>query len=373
VDPPRPDPKAACYPEGFPAAAELALRLRRLAGERALRRFAGEVRTERCKKEDPAPWVAAALGLADPRKAAPKAVRRAERLVRRLQKLPAAERESAIRSGLGGATNPALPVLLIEEARRRLGTDPRGALAWIDLGGGAVHDLRADGFPECALAPHRFRLAAHRANTLRVLGELPAADRIFRVLAADPGRGALAHFGDRAELWSLEASLRIDQRRWGAAERALAQAESAYAAQGDGVGVAKVLLQRGTVAEYSGESERALEQFTWAAQLLNAESEPSLLLASRKNQAIALVSLGRAAEAGAILVAHRGLLEEHGDAPLRQRWRWTEARIAGLEGRFDQAAAAFAEVCTGFLGLQRPYDAALVLVDAAELHLARGH
>jgi len=57
----------------------------------------------------------------------------------------------------------------------------------------------------------------------------------------------------------------------------------------------------------------------------------------------------------------------------RERRRWTAARIARAEGRFVEAVAGFDQTCNGFLSLQRPYDAALVLVDASELHLARGH
>jgi len=372
VNPPRPDPEPCFDPGELSPAAGLALRLRRLAGDRALRRFAGELREERCKVEDPAPWVAAALGLADSREAAPKAFRRAERTLRRLRKLPSAERESAIRSGLGGAANPALPVLLVEEAQRQLGADPRAALAWLDLGDASVHELRADRFPECALAPHRSRLAAHRANALRVLGELPAAGRIFRALAADPGRGAVAHLGDLAELASLEASLRIGQRRWGAAEELLGKAARAYAAGGDGVGVAKVLLKRGTVAEYSGASAAALGLYRKATEQLDPEAEPVLFLYSLHNQANALVDAGHAAEAQRILRTYECHFELHCDGVNRLRRQWTEGRIARAEARFDEAAIAFDEVCTGFLALQRPYDAALVLLDAAELRRARG-
>ena len=104
-------------------------------------------------------------------------------------------------------------MLLIEEARNQLAADPREALAWLDLAAEVVKDLGVSGFPVRALVPFHFRIAAHRANTLRVLGELPAADRIFRDLAADPWRGELAHLGDLAELRSLEAALRIDPRR----------------------------------------------------------------------------------------------------------------------------------------------------------------
>jgi hypothetical protein len=373
VEPARPDPQADLDPGELSPAAGLGVQLRRLAGDPAFRRFGQELRAKRCEVLDPRPWIAAALGLADPREVAARAFRRAERRLARLRKLPPEARLAAIRYAAPAAGNPALPLLLLEESRRRLGGDPREALAWLDLGEEAVEHLAGAGFPERALVPHSLRLAAHRGNALRILGELPAAERIFQGLAAHPRRGELGHFGDLGELLSLEASLRIDQRRWEAAEELLAQAESAYAARGEGVGVAKVLLQRGTLAEYAGEPAVALTLYRRAGALLDSKVEPMLLLATKQNQASALVDLHQPDQARAVLASARCLLESDGEPALRQRWAWTEARIARLEGRFDEAAASFDKTCTGFLALQRPYGAALVLLDAAELQLARGH
>ena len=134
-----------------------------------------------------------------------------------------------------------------------------------------------------------------------------------------------------------------------------------------------MLLKRGTVAEYSGDSEAALHLYRRAAAGLDAAAQPSLYFTSRHNEASALIDLGRPADARAALDECRHLLANDGDPVLRQRYAWTEARFARLERRSDEAATAFDEICTRFLALQRPYGAALVLLDAAELGLARGH
>jgi tetratricopeptide (TPR) repeat protein len=281
-------------------------------------------------------------------------------------------RPTALRRAPRQVRNPALPEALLEEARRHLAAEPREAMGWIELAEESSRRLIASGFPRALLGRVVTRLCAHRANVLRVMGDLPAADRIFRDLATTPRPPGPRRLQDRAELLSLEASLRIDLRQWADAEALLTDAGRTYEASGETAGTAKVLLKRGAVADYSGQTALALELFRRVADLLDLDAEPVLCLLGRKNEANALVDLGRPVEARAVLAAHRDLLERHGDAPTRLRWRWTEARIDRAEGRFAEAAAVFNEVGNGLLSLGRPYDVSLLLLDTAELHLARG-
>jgi hypothetical protein len=245
-------------------AARLAIVLRRPAAAPAVRRFAGELAAARPAPDDPAPWVAASFGLADPRRCAPMAFRRAEKALAHLRALTPTSRREAVRRARRQTRTPALAELLVEEARRQLGADPRRALVWLDLAEEATRRLSAR-FPAIVGRRLRWRLSAHRANALRVMGELTAAARIFDDLAARPPAHRPPGLEDRAELLSLEASLRIDLREWEEAERLLAEAGGIYEATGDGVGAAKVLLQRGTavaavqVPAGAGNGRRGLE------------------------------------------------------------------------------------------------------------------
>jgi tetratricopeptide (TPR) repeat protein len=298
---------------------------------------------------------------------------RAEADFRRLTDAGSAEeRAMMIRRSVRGMRSPLLVERLLEEACSVRGASPRRALELADSALLVVRRLPVS----TTLSDTAFRLVvrvnACRANLLRILGDLQTAASLWRLITAYRRRHPLESAHDVAELLSLEASLRIDLRQWADAEALLTDAGRIYEASGDTAGAAKVLLQRGAVADYSGQTALALELFRRVADLLDLDAEPVLCLLGRKNEANALVDLGRPAEARAVLAAHPGLLERHGDAPTRLRWQWTEARIDRAEGRFAEAAAGFNEVGNGLLSLGRPYDAALLLLDTAELHLVRG-
>lgn len=251
------------------------------------------------------------------------------------------------------------------------GEAPREALGWLALARAAAVSLAGGGFPRPLLAPALLRIEAHRANALRLAGELRRADRVFRALSADPRRAALADPAAHAELMSLEASLRIDLRELAEAERLLVRAGRLYRAIGDEVGKARTLLQRGSAAEYFGHPERALAFHRRATRLLDPEEEPSLAWAAVHNLADSLAKAGRPAEAAAVFAANEPLFRRQQDPSVRLRRAWTEAVIARSQERLDDAEALLAEVHDGWLALGRPYEAALATLDRAELHLVR--
>ena len=299
---------------------------------------------------------------------------RARRGLRRLLDLSTAEeRADAIRLSHTGMRSPALVEGLLDEAKSVRGAAPALALELTE----AALLVAARVEPLARERSSRFRLVtraeAHRANALRLLGELHAADSIWRVLAVRRARAPIDLPDEEAELLSLEASLRIDLRQFAQAETLLAGAEGIHRRLGDPVGQAKVLLKRGSAAEYAGDGERAIGFHQRAGSLLDPEVHPALVWASQHNLADTLVTLGRTAEAAAALAAHESIYERCDDLSVRLRRQWVEARIARAEERFDAAERGFAAVRNGWLSLQRPYDAALSTLDAAELHLARGN
>ena len=354
-----------------------AIRLRaivgRSAGGRLRRRFARALRQEDYGPADPAPWRAAHLGVADPRESIPRAFRQAERTLVRLRQLSPQRQRRSLSQARREVLNPALLDLLVAEARRHLCTDPAAAGTWLDLAQGVVPRLFGAGFPPALLTPVLLRLTAHRANALRVAGELPAAGGLFDQLRADPRRRNLGRPDIEAELLSLEASLRISLRQFAQVESLLDRAQTLYRRLGDRVGEAIALVKRGNSAGISHDCGLAIANNRRAAELLRPAEEPSLYAMTQRNIAVNLADAGRPAEAAALLAEHRDLFERHDDPADRLREKWIEARIARAEGRLDDAAPRLAAVQNGWLSFHRPYDAALAALDAADLQLARGN
>lgn len=362
---------ARIYGGELPLAAAIPELARSPAATRALDYLRSELRRLSLPPGHPLPWAAVCYGLDAPEHCARRDVARAERLVARLRRLAPTRRAFALERARASSQNPALIDALIAEARRALGNDPYDALAWLELVTCVIHRLITAGFPEPLLGPGRLRLAAHRANAYRVAGDLPEADRRFLALSTHPYRRELARLEIEAELLSLEASLRIDLRQFERAEDLLLTAADLYGRVGDRVGMARVLMQRGSVASYTGCVARAAACDRQAAELLDPTQDGALYLMCRKNLADTLIELDRPAEAAALLASARELLDQ-AEEPLRLRWHWVEARIARAEHRHDAAERLLLEVCEGFLAHHRPYDAALATLDLTEIDLARG-
>ena len=128
--------------------------------------------------------------------------------MRQLRQLDPAVRGEWVRLTRTRFRTPAQVEAFLEESRALLRTDPRAALAWLDLAQDVVFWLPARGYSQGVVAALALRTAALRANALRVAGDLRAADAIFRRLHVDPRRALVAEVEVHAELASLEASLR---------------------------------------------------------------------------------------------------------------------------------------------------------------------
>lgn len=298
---------------------------------------------------------------------------RAAREVKRLISIRnPSRRTEAIRTSRRPATRSPLVVEgLLEEACRVRSASPQHARELAEAAILASHRTHPRHGRSCIWRLQK-RAEAHRANVLRILGELPAADAAWRRISDDIAVEPIDVPDEEAELRSLEASLRIDLRQFEQAEVLLERAEELYREVGDWVGVARVLMQRGSAASYGGDAARAAEFDEQAAGLLDPAKDAALYLQCRKNLAASLVELGRSSEATALLAAHRHSLDDANDPLLLLRWRWVEARIARVENRNHEAETLLLEVRNGWLSRQRPYDAALAALDLAEIDLARG-
>ena len=134
---------------------------------------------------------------------------------------------------------------------------PSEALEWIELVPIALDWARtADGplWAKALLA----RATAHRANALRVLGDHPAAERLFVELRRTLAREPIDDTGALAEIASLEASLRIEQNLHAEAEELLDRAALAYRYAGDARGLARARLKQVMLLRTQGRAEEIL-------------------------------------------------------------------------------------------------------------------
>jgi hypothetical protein len=142
-----------------------------------------------------------------------------------LLRTPAHRRVAKIRHARRRFRSCLLAEMLVEECVARVHGSPAEAAALAYLAQ-QVLGWAAEWPPDAPPLPRRVpalraRASAHQANALRVVGDLPKADRIFADLRLDEAATPIPPLV-RAEIDSLEASLRTDQRRLQEAEILLA-------------------------------------------------------------------------------------------------------------------------------------------------------
>ncbi len=275
----------------------------------------------------------------------------------------------------GRYRSPLLAEAMIEEARGRVRHDARDSLGW--LGAASAVVLRAEREVDSAagyapLRDLRLRIRGHEANAHRVLGELREAEEIFaevRQRIAACGAPAIAV---SAELASLEASLRSDQRRVLEAEALLERAARFYRWAADGAGLAKVMVKRGNLFYIGGEAERALACHDAALAAVDPEAEPQLAFNALHNLALALCACGRHEDAHAWLEEAKGLSARLGDPTNRDLLAWAEGKVAAGLGRDDEAIERLCAVHQAYAARGLEYDSAMVCLDLAEVHFGRG-
>lgn len=277
------------------------------------------------------------------------------------------ERPRVIRGAHSQYRSRAVAEYLLDRCREVIRNDPEEALSLASLVPIVLHCT-----PGAKGAPWAFDLGvlarAWKANALRVTGDLPAADRLFAALRHDLVKnGARVDAAVVAELRSLEASLRISQRRLPEARELLREAELLYRSNRDAAGIIRTQLKRGNLALEAGDSEAALVLFQCVAPRLDRSSRGTNLKLSVVNGWIAaLCDLRRFAEAQEVLDRHVDCYEASSDLHAGSILRAMQGRVSSGLGHYGRAATAFEEAYAGFLDTGRPYDAALVALDLAE-------
>jgi tetratricopeptide (TPR) repeat protein len=228
----------------------------------------------------------------------------------------------------------------------------------------------ADGTPWAAVLLARAR--AHAANALRVAGDLPKADAELRSLRRDLARAPLEDTEANGEIASLEASLRLDQRRFEEAGELLDRAALLMHHARTPEGEARVLIQRAGLLHQTGDDEAAEASLREAVALLDPDLHGQTLLYAVTSHTLSLCNLGRFDEADRVLDDQLPAFEKVTDP-------WTALLLRGLRGRValgrgdhKSARESFTAVCEGALALGRELDAAMAALDLAEVALAAG-
>jgi hypothetical protein len=296
---------------------------------------------------------------------------RARRELDDLLALPAAQRASRVASAHRRFRSRALVDLLLEETRSRMRSDPVEGIALAELVPVILYWTPGAAGTSWAEATYARSLAL-RANALRIGGELPQADAVFRELhrfvADHPLEGEELH----AELASLEASLRLNQDRLEEAEELLDRAIALSGAAGDAASVAKNLIKRGDVQRLNDRLDASGDSLRAALRVLGPDDDTHLVLCAVGALGLYLCAVGEAGEAEDLLARHAPLLRGHDDVWMDLRMKVLRGRIAHGLGRSDEAERLLLAARQGYLDRELGYDAALVTLDLALLYLDQG-
>jgi tetratricopeptide (TPR) repeat protein len=294
--------------------------------------------------------------------------RRAERDLEELLALPPAARLARLDRARSRFRGPVLAGRLIEESRRRTPADPREGLDLAELARAVVRRSpdHPDSFSLLALA------SAQMANACRAGGDLRQAGEHFRHV-----RYLVSHEGVTdplvlARIDHLEGSLHKDQRRFVEAEALLTRAAMLFRISGAAVETARVLLKLGELNFHQGLLERAIEMVQAALERLPVKDEPRLYISGRHNLALYLAEAGRHTQAAGLVAEDEDLYRTIPEPWLQLRLSWLRGKIAaGLEDTIE-AERLFRETRDGFMRQGNGYDAAMVSLDLALLHLKEG-
>ena len=288
-----------------------------------------------------------------------------------LLRTPADRRVEKIRRARKQFRSLMLAEMLIEESRGRVRTSPDTAAEIASLVPHVLGWTLKPGGPPAG-ATLIARAAAHEANALRVSGDLAASERAFIALRANLVQQPLDEVKVVAEIASLEASLRIDQRRYDEAAPLLARAADVYRYSDDQLGVARTMIKQANLQQATSQPEAALPLLNTAAAAIDRSAQPYLFLCTVTARVNALCDLDRFDEARRLLVEHLDDYEASDDAHAGALYRALLGRCALGQGHNDEAEALLTAGRDGLLAVGRAFDAALASLDLAQALLAAG-
>lgn len=248
---------------------------------------------------------------------------------------------------------------------REASRDIEIASAWAHLAAEIAERVRGpEGFP---YRVQGYAMGHGKANVLRVLGELKTARAAF-VEAKRLWLSGVDPLGllDPGRMIALEGSLLRAERRF---DEALERLDEAIAV---GRSPERTLIKKGLTLEVMGDYERAIETLLRAEPLVESAGDPRLSYMLIYNLAVAYTHSGRYAEAAELLSRVGDLVAAQGDEIEKLRVLWLRGRIAGGQGRREEARALLVQARQGFDQRNMSFVVALALLEEAVLLLEEG-
>lgn len=213
----------------------------------------------------------------------------------------------------------------------------------------------------------RAKAYAYLANSFRVLAEFPAAERSFLTAEHHLWQG-VGSGRCRAQVFSLKASLLVDQRRFVEAAALLDTVLAYHETAENVVEVARTHLKRAIVAAGTGDFDRAAAECARATAGLDPERDRRLFTLARQNSVEYLLH-------GSAVARARQVFDQL--PPATDRWMelrrcWIEGNLHRAEEDPGAARAAYEAARKGFAEEGRHYYAALVSLEEAAVALDEG-
>lgn len=286
-----------------------------------------------------------------------------------LLSLPAEKRRPKISRALTRFRSPALVDLLLEECIKATTIDAFDAYELAECALEVAMRIPHSEFGRAWAMTCMARAHAHRANALRVGGDLKRADSLLafalEIFDTEGNADPLAE----GELLDMMGTLRVEQRRFVDAEGYLDMAKGVYERIEATALVTKVLINKARVLYNAGDPDRAIAAVESAFTFLDPTSDPNLRLCAEHNLAMYLAESGRLEDAAVRLEGNGPLYDQFASDLTQLRRRWLQGKIAFGLGDHASAEALLTEVRQGFLRDGLGYDAALAGLDLALLYV----
>lgn len=295
-------------------------------------------------------------------------VKEARRWFRFLQrKVPEGEWFTKVKGAYKWYGGPVFGTFILEEARACFPEDAGRALLLADVALASCRKDRSREPDPQVLIP----ALAVRGNGLRALGRLAEAeaslDEATRLLHSSELEDLLIP----AELHSYLGSLRLDQLRLEEAASHVRRAAVFFSLLRSREKAARTFIKLGLVEYQHGRPDAAVEAATKAIELLGPEDESWLAGYGRYNLALFLHGRGDVDGAAEELAAHQDLIGSAGEG-LVFRTGWLRGRIAWSRGKLAKADRLFREALRWARDRELHFDAGLLCLERALVHLAQG-
>jgi tetratricopeptide (TPR) repeat protein len=221
------------------------------------------------------------------------------------------------------------------------------------------------------VADLRARAWAFVGNACRLRFDLQGAEEAFGQAYQQLKKGTRDGL-ERAIFLDLMASLRRAQRRFDDALRLLNRAVELFLGCGERHRAGRSLLKLSTVYNYMGRSEDCVPVLAKAAELIDPERDPRLLLCARHNLIFVVAELGRFTSAQRLYRDARPLYRSFNEPWVQNRRKWVRGKIAKGLGQLHRAETQFLAARDGFIAEGIPYDTALISLELALLYAEQG-